>query len=554
MTRDELRAHRFANAWLGTALATFVGIGSTVELAAMPIPAPGAQLPGPILIQQSPKPQEKVQPPGVTPPTSSAGEGEPDSFTELRESLTAAEERLKGLSRVAKALAATKQLQQELAALQKENQELRAELYTVQTERGELETAKQAAEAHAAELTETAQQATAKARETDQELVAVRSQSEQRIAAADSARTEAEARLSEERDILRGVEQDLRRAEQEKARVGADLARVQAELATAKKEVAAARQQHAQSDQRAAALEKERNDLRTRLGDATERLRWSEAVEAHLQSEVIELTEAAATAAAAARQNRTAVENRMKELNQVLAAISPAAGPLEADPALLAESGTPSRGAQADSEGRAAAAPVGNVAAVAAPSLRPESGSADADPQQTETAGATRRGEVEGAHLDERGILGGVPAVLTLADLPLEKRQHMQGLLTNLQSKLDARGLMTTVPGEVLFSAGSNEVQEGAYDTLAKVAELIDMYGSRQVLIIGHSDAVGDAERNRYLSELRAERVKQIFVDYFELAPDRLSTAGLGEARPIASNATPQGRSANRRVEVLILN
>jgi outer membrane protein OmpA-like peptidoglycan-associated protein len=375
----------------------------------------------------------------------------------------------------------------------------------------------------------------------------VRSQSEQRIAAADSARTEAEARLSEMRD-------SLRRVEQEKARVGADLARVQAELASAKKEVAAARQEHAQINQRAAALEEERDDLRTRLGDATERLRWSEAVEAHLQSEVIELSKAAATAADAARQNRTAVESRMKELNEALAAIGPAAGPLEADPTLLAESGAPSRGAQADSEGRAAAAPVGNVAAVAAPSLRPESGSADADPQQTETASATRRGEVEGAHLDERGILGGVPAVLTLADLPLEKRQHMQGLLTNLQSKLDARGLMTTVPGEVLFSAGSNEVQEGAYDTLAKVAELIDMYGSRQVLIIGHSDAVGDAERNRYLSELRAERVKQIFVDYFELAPDRLSTAGLGEARPIASNATPQGRSANRRVEVLILN
>jgi outer membrane protein OmpA-like peptidoglycan-associated protein len=43
-------------------------------------------------------------------------------------------------------------------------------------------------------------------------------------------------------------------------------------------------------------------------------------------------------------------------------------------------------------------------------------------------------------------------------------------------------------------------------------------------------------------------------VDYFEIAADRLSTEGLGEARPIASNATPQGRRANRRVEVLILN
>ena len=60
--------------------------------------------------------------------------------------------------------------------------------------------------------------------------------------------------------------------------------------------------------------------------------------------------------------------------------------------------------------------------------------------------------------------------------------------------------------------------------------------------------------RNRQLSERRAERVKQILVDHFEIAADRLSTEGLGEARPIASNATPQGRRANRRVEVLILN
>jgi chemotaxis protein MotB len=550
MTRDEFRAHRFANTWLGAALATFVGIGSTVELAAMPIPAPGAQQLGPILIQQSPGPQGDAQQPGATPRASSAGE--PDSFNELHESLTAARKGLEGLSSVAKALAATKQLQQELAALQEENQQLRTELHAAQTGRGELETAKQAAEAHAAELTETVEQATAKARETDQELVAVRSQSVERIAAADTARTEAEARLSEERDIRRGVEQDLRRAEQEKARVGADLARVQAELATAKKEVAAASQEHAQIDRRAVALVQERDNLRTRLADVTARLRWSEAVEAHLQSEVVELSEKAATAADAARQNRIAVEQRMKELNEALTAIGPAAGPLEADPALLAESGAPSGSEQADREGGAATAPVGNVAAVAAPSQDPEPGSADADPQRS--ASATRRGEVEGANLDERGILGGVPAVLTLADLPLEKRQQVQGLLADLQSKLDERGLMTTVPGELLFAAGSNEVRVGAYDTLGKVAELIGMYGNRQVLIIGHSDAIGDAERNRDLSERRAERVKQIFVDDFDLVADRLYTEGLGEARPIASNATPQGRLANRRVEVLILN
>jgi OmpA-OmpF porin, OOP family len=165
-----------------------------------------------------------------------------------------------------------------------------------------------------------------------------------------------------------------------------------------------------------------------------------------------------------------------------------------------------------------------------------------------------RPGDEESAYLDQRGILGGVPPVLKLADLPLEERLHVQGLLADLRSKLDERGLMTTVPGELLFAWNSDEVQVSAYDTLAKVAELIGVYDNRQVLIIGHSDGTGDAARNKQLSERRAERVKQIFVDYFELAADRLSTEGLGDTRPIASNATPQGRRANRRVEVVILN
>jgi outer membrane protein OmpA-like peptidoglycan-associated protein len=110
------------------------------------------------------------------------------------------------------------------------------------------------------------------------------------------------------------------------------------------------------------------------------------------------------------------------------------------------------------------------------------------------------------------------------------------------------------VPGEFLFAMDSDEVQAGAYDTLAKVAELIGTYDDHKVLIIGHSDAVGHAAYNRQLSERRAELVKQFFIDNFQLPPDRLAAEGVGEARPIASNATPQGRRANRRVEILILN
>jgi outer membrane protein OmpA-like peptidoglycan-associated protein len=130
----------------------------------------------------------------------------------------------------------------------------------------------------------------------------------------------------------------------------------------------------------------------------------------------------------------------------------------------------------------------------------------------------------------------------------------VQGLIADLDSKLDERGLMTTVPGELLFAVGSDEAQTAAYATLVKLAELIGLYDNRQVLIIGHSDADGDATYNQQLSQRRAELVKQILVENFDLAVNRLSTEGAGETRPIASNATPQGRRANRRVEVLIMN
>jgi chemotaxis protein MotB len=548
MTRDGFRAHRFANTWLGTSLAAFVGIGCTVGLAAMPIPAPGAQLLGPTLIQQSPEPRGDAQQPAGPP---SADASMPDAFIELHEALTAARERL---SRAAEAVAANRQLQEERAALREENQLLRAEAEAL-TEEVEQTAAKArkmhqelvavrrqseqriaVAEAHAAELTETVEQATAKAREMDQEVAAVRGQSERRIEAADSARIEAEARLSEMRD-------NLQRAEHEKARVGANLARVQGELANAKEQVAAAEQERAELAQRTAALENERDDWHTRWADAAARLGRSEVTKRRLESEVAELREAARTTADDTRQ-----------LIEALAAIELAAGPLETDAALLAESGTPSASERADDERRAAAAPVENAAVVAAPSRGPEPGSGDPDLQRTETASAVRPSG-EGAHLDQRGILGGRPAVFPMiADLPLQKRQHVQSLLADLRSKLDERGLMTTVPGELLFAVGSDEVQVGAGDTLAKVAELIGTYDNRQVLIIGHSDAMGDAESNKHLSERRAELVKQLFVDFYGLAADRLSTEGLGEARPIASNATPQGRRANRRVEVLILN
>src|SRR5918996_366045 len=143
MTCADARAQRFAKAWWGPSLAALVGIGGTVELAAMPVALPGAQLPGPILIQQSSEPQTDVQQPAGTSSEPARAETAPDSFIELHEALAAARERLEELSRAAEAVAATGQLQRELTALQEQNRQLQAAIAAARAGRAELATGKE---------------------------------------------------------------------------------------------------------------------------------------------------------------------------------------------------------------------------------------------------------------------------------------------------------------------------------------------------------------------------------------------------------------------------
>ena len=144
-------------------------------------------------------------------------------------------------------------------------------------------------------------------------------------------------------------------------------------------------------------------------------------------------------------------------------------------------------------------------------------------------------------------------AQLTAA-LPVESRIQAQSLLADLEAVTDPQGVKLIVPGGELFTVNGGEVRDTAHDSLAKVAELINLYKSQPVLIVGHTDAIGARDYNQTLSERRAGLVRRFFIDHFDVAAARLSTRGMGEQEPIASNATAAGRRANRRVEVLILN
>jgi OOP family OmpA-OmpF porin len=85
------------------------------------------------------------------------------------------------------------------------------------------------------------------------------------------------------------------------------------------------------------------------------------------------------------------------------------------------------------------------------------------------------------------------------------------------------------------------------------VASFMNKCPDTKIIIEGHTDAVGAAEYNQTLSELRAKSVKQYIIDKFNIDGKRLEAVGYGESKPIADNNTKDGRQRNRRVEAVLV-
>ncbi len=130
-----------------------------------------------------------------------------------------------------------------------------------------------------------------------------------------------------------------------------------------------------------------------------------------------------------------------------------------------------------------------------------------------------------------------------------ERASALERDLQSLQAKNTQRGLVVTL-GDVLFSTGSANLNEGAQRTLERLAEVLRQYPERRVLIEGYTDDVGSEAANLELSRRRAEAFRQALVAR-GIPAERAEVRAHGEAMPVADNATPQGRQQNRRVEIL---
>jgi len=101
------------------------------------------------------------------------------------------------------------------------------------------------------------------------------------------------------------------------------------------------------------------------------------------------------------------------------------------------------------------------------------------------------------------------------------------------------------------FDTSRIEIKSESKPTLEQIADLLKREPSLKLLVVGHTDNVGDFESNRNLSQRRAESVANALVTGFGIALDRLVPFGVSYAAPVAPNTTAEGKSQNRRVELV---
>jgi outer membrane protein OmpA-like peptidoglycan-associated protein len=105
----------------------------------------------------------------------------------------------------------------------------------------------------------------------------------------------------------------------------------------------------------------------------------------------------------------------------------------------------------------------------------------------------------------------------------------------------------------IYFDTGSDRIRPESSPTLKEIGQMLAEHAELKLAIEGHTDGSGDAAANQALSGKRAEAVKAALVAGYGVNAARLTAKGVGAAKPAASNATAEGRQANRRVELVRL-
>jgi outer membrane protein OmpA-like peptidoglycan-associated protein len=103
------------------------------------------------------------------------------------------------------------------------------------------------------------------------------------------------------------------------------------------------------------------------------------------------------------------------------------------------------------------------------------------------------------------------------------------------------------------FATGSANLTPESTTELSLIIDALNKYPTLNVEVSGHTDNVGEAAKNKTLSEARAKAVED-FVEKHGIDTKRISSVGFGDSKPIADSGTDAGRQLNRRTEFKILS
>jgi outer membrane protein OmpA-like peptidoglycan-associated protein len=159
--------------------------------------------------------------------------------------------------------------------------------------------------------------------------------------------------------------------------------------------------------------------------------------------------------------------------------------------------------------------------------------------------GSTTRGAIIGA------VVGGTVGAIIGHQMDQQAKELQQNIPGATVARV-GEGIAVTFASGLLYDFDSDVVRADAAQNLHRLAASLEKYPNTDLLIVGHTDAVGTGEYNQALSQRRASAAAN-FLASQGVNLTRLRAVGRGETEPIATNDTEAGRQLNRRVEIAIV-
>ena len=159
-------------------------------------------------------------------------------------------------------------------------------------------------------------------------------------------------------------------------------------------------------------------------------------------------------------------------------------------------------------------------------------------------AGSTAKGAIIGA------VVGGVAGGIIGSQMDKQARELEQNIPGATVERV-GEGILVTFASGLLFDFDSDVIRGTTRSNLNTLASSLQKYPKSDLMVVGHTDAIGTAAYNQDLSERRANSAAR-YIEGRGIGTVRVGTRGVGETEPVASNDTVSGRDRNRRVEVAI--